>query len=143
MSEGARPFPLKVFDTKIVEKLFILPFQIITKSDEEVVAPIKRKRGRPKKILPFTIEKKKTLSDNTKKKIAENSKKFSICKLCKKQCKGFRGLVDHMHNDHSDYKPWQCNYCEVKTSFAKTLYKHLKQVHKVCSYYLHKCLCSA
>ena len=89
------------------------------------------------KIIPITNAKKKTLSDHTKKKIAENNKKFSICKLCKKQCKGFRGLVDHMHNDHSDYKPWQCNYCDVKTSFVKTLYRHLKQVHKVSLYYLH------
>ena len=40
---------------------------------------------------------KRTLSDRTKKKIAENNRKFSICKLCSKQCKGFRGLVDHMH----------------------------------------------
>ena len=83
---------------------------------------------------------KKTLSDKTKRKIAENNRKFSVCKLCRwksspplwwsslrcvhdshhhlhvhllqqasiliiiitifcsKQCRGFRGLVDHMHN---------------------------------------------
>ena len=94
--------------------------------------PVKRKRGRPRKILPLDqLKKKRTLSDYTKKKIAENNKKFSICKLCKKQCKGFRGLVDHMHKDHSDYKPWQCSYCDVKTAFVKTLYRHLKQQHKV------------
>ena len=95
-------------------------------------APVKRKRGRPRKVIPLDqLKKKRTLSDHTKMKIAENNKKFSICKLCQKQCKGFRGLVDHMHKDHSDYKPWQCSYCSVKTAFVKTLYRHLKQVHKV------------
>ena len=93
---------------------------------------IKRKRGRPKKIIPpEKLIKRKTLSDYTKRKIAENNKKFSVCKLCKRQCRGFRGLVDHMHRDHSDYKPWQCTYCDHKTAFVKTLYRHLKQVHKV------------
>ena len=98
---------------------------------------MKRKRGRPRKIIPLDkLNKKRTLSDYTKRKIAENNKKFSICKLCKKQCKGFRGLVDHMHRDHSDYKPWQCSFCDTKTAFVKTLYRHLKQVHKVI-YFLH------
>ena len=30
-------------------------------------------------------------SESTKKKISENNKKFSICKLCGSHCKGFRG----------------------------------------------------
>ena len=33
------------------------------------------------------------LSEHTKKKISDNSRKFSICKLCDKQCKGFRGGI--------------------------------------------------
>ena len=95
-------------------------------------APVKRKRGRPRKILPpEALVKRKTLSELTKRKIAENNKKFSVCKLCGKQCKGFRGLVDHMHRDHSEHKPWKCNFCDHKTAFVKTLYRHLKQEHKV------------
>ena len=89
--------------------------------------------------VPEDLQKlKKTLSDKTKRKIAENNRKFSICKLCRgdltsffflicaissKQCRGFRGLVDHMHRDHSDYKPWQCSHCSTKTAFVKTLYR--------------------
>ena len=69
------------------------------------------------------------MSEVTKRKISENNKKFSICKICKKQCRGFRGLVDHMHRDHEDYKPWKCHVCDVRTAFVKTLYRHLKQVH--------------
>ena len=79
------------------------------------------------------------MSDITKKKISENNKKFSICKLCSKQCRGFRGLVDHMHKDHPDFKPWQCGHCEEKTAFVKTLYRHLKQVHDVCEHPCPKC----
>ena len=111
--------------------------KIIKEADMETSGPalntvIKRKRGRPKKIIPpEKLIKRKTLSEYTKRKIAENNKKFSVCKLCSKQCRGFRGLVDHMHKDHSDYKPWQCSYCDHKTAFVKTLYRHLKQVHKV------------
>ena len=94
--------------------------------------PVKRKRGRPRKIIPLDkLKNKRKLSDMTKQKIAENNKKFSICKLCSKQCRGFRGLVDHMHRDHSDYKPWECGFCETKTAFVKTLYRHLKQEHSV------------
>ena len=69
------------------------------------------------------------MSDVTKKKISENNKKFSICKICDKQCRGFRGLVDHMHKDHEDYKPWKCHMCSVRTAFVKTLYRHIKQEH--------------
>ena len=155
---------------------------------------------------------KKTLSDKTKRKIAENNRKFSVCKLCRwkswsplwwlslwawrssssswlsaaasiypnhhhhhlhlhllqkampglprsygphahahanqlhhywhiiiiiivififcsKQCRGFRGLVDHMHRDHSDYKPWQCSHCPTKTAFVKTLYRYIRPKH--------------
>ena len=36
-----------------------------------------------------------------------------------------------MHRDHSDYKPWQCGFCDTKTAFVKTLYRHLKQEHSV------------
>ena len=54
---------------------------------------------------------------------------LSICKLCSKQCRGFRGLVDHMHRDHQDYKPWSCHLCNEKTTFVKTLYRHLKKEH--------------
>ena len=43
-----------------------------------------------------------------------------------KQCRGFRGLVDHMHRDHSDYKPWQCSHCPTKTAFVKTLYRYIR-----------------
>ena len=63
----------------------------------------KKKRGRPRKVrrgsciwkekimrngnlpqVPEDLQKlKKTLSDKTKKKIAENNRKFSICKLCR------------------------------------------------------------
>jgi len=91
----------------------------------------KKKRGRPRKVPEDLQKLKKTLSDKTKKKIAENNRKFSICKLCSKQCRGFRGLVDHMHRDHSDYKPWQCSHCTTKTAFVKTLYRHLKQRHGI------------
>ena len=36
--------------------------------------------------VPEDLQKeKKTLSDKTKKKIAENNRKFSICKLCRYQ----------------------------------------------------------
>ena len=69
------------------------------------------------------------MSDITKRKISEKCKKFSICKLCSKQCRGFRGLVDHMHRDHRDYKPWRCHICDERTTFVKTLYRHLRQEH--------------
>ena len=71
------------------------------------------------------------MSDLTKQKISENSKKFSICKLCSKQCRGFRGLVDHMHQDHRDHRPWKCHLCDERTAFVKTLYRHLRQCHNV------------
>ena len=71
------------------------------------------------------------MSEFTKKKISENNKIFSICKICKKQCRGFRGLVDHMHKDHKDYKPWRCHLCDERTAFVKTLYRHLKTEHDV------------
>ena len=71
------------------------------------------------------------MSDLTKQKILENSKKFSICKLCSKQCRGFRGLVDHMHQDHRDHRPWKCHLCDERTAFVKTLYRHLRQCHNV------------
>ena len=77
---------------------------------------MKRKRGRPKKVfnrffipalgrlywpgqvIPLEqLKNKKKLSELTKWKISENNKKFSVCKLCGRQCRGFRGLVDHMH----------------------------------------------
>ena len=61
----------------------------------------------------------------------ESNKKFSICKLCKKQCRGFRGLVDHMYRDHEDYKPWRCHVCDYKAAFVKTLYRHLKKEHGI------------
>jgi len=106
--------------------------KIITTPMENLTMPVKRKRGRPRKIIPIEkLKNKRKLSDRTKQKIAENNKKFSICKLCSKQCRGFRGLVDHMHRDHSDYKPWQCGFCDTKTAFVKTLYRHLKQEHGV------------
>ena len=90
----------------------------------------KRKSGRPKyKILPTRKSRKMSLI--TKKKLSDNTKNFSICKLCSKQCRGFRGLVDHMHKDHSDYRPWKCHICDEKTAFVKTLYRHLKQNHNV------------
>ena len=69
------------------------------------------------------------MSDATKIKLSEHHKRFSICKLCSKQCRGFRGLVDHMHRDHQDYKPWSCHLCNEKTTFVKTLYRHLKKEH--------------
>ena len=69
------------------------------------------------------------MSEVTKKKISENNKIFSKCKICKKQCRGFRGLVDHMNRDHSDYKPWRCHLCDERTAFVKTLYRHLKTEH--------------
>ena len=90
----------------------------------------KRKRGRPKNAT-LPSRKGRRMSEKTKKKISENNKKFSICKLCSKQCRGFRGLVDHMHRDHSDYRPWKCHICEEKTAFVKTLYRHLKTAHDV------------
>ena len=87
-----------------------------------------RKRGRP--ISRVNKEPKtRQMSDTTKKKIAESIKTFSICKLCNKQCRGFRGLVDHMHRDHEDYKPWRCHICNERTAFVKTLYRHLKKEH--------------
>ena len=93
----------------------------------ETSLPLKRKRGRPttKVKKPLT----KQLTNSTKKKISDSSRKFSLCKLCSKQCRGFRGLVDHMHRDHQDYKPWSCHLCNEKTTFVKTLYRHLKQEH--------------
>ena len=107
-------------------------FKIIGSEIDNEDTPIKRKRGRPKKNIPVDVHKKKRkLSDFTKRKIAENNKKFSVCKLCSRQCRGFRGLVDHMHKDHSDYKPWKCSFCDTSTAFVKTLYRHLKQVHHV------------
>ena len=69
------------------------------------------------------------MSDTTRNKIAESIKTFSICKLCSKQCRGFRGLVDHMHRDHENYKPWKCHVCPERTAFVKTLYRHLKNEH--------------
>merc|ERR1712025_1387565 len=94
--------------------------------------PAKKKRVRPRKIIPIEkLQNRRQLSDKTKQKIAENNRKFSICKLCNKQCKGFRGLVDHMHKDHSDHKPWKCSFCDTSTAFVKTLYRHLKQKHGV------------
>ena len=69
------------------------------------------------------------MSEITRKKISESNKKFSVCKLCGLQCRGFRGLVDHMHRDHQDFKPWKCHICDFSTTFTKTLYRHLKQVH--------------
>ena len=69
------------------------------------------------------------MSEVTKRKISESSRRFSICKLCGLQCRGFRGLVDHMHRDHQDYKPWHCHICGLRTTFAKTLYRHLREEH--------------
>ena len=87
----------------------------------------KRRRGRPRtKDRP---PKTRLISKITRKKISESAKKFSVCKLCCLQCRGFRGLVDHMHRDHQDYKPWECHICDFRTTFSKTLYRHLKQVH--------------
>ena len=71
------------------------------------------------------------MTEVTKKKISENNKIFSLCNICKKQCQGFRGLVDHMHKDHTDYKPWRCHLCDERTAFVKTLYRHLKTKHDV------------
>ena len=79
------------------------------------------------------------MSDITKKKISEKCKKFSLCKLCSKQCRGFRGLVDHMHRDHEDYKPWRCHICHERTTFVKTLYRHLNQKHDTKSSPCHVC----
>ena len=90
--------------------------------------PQPRKRGRPR-IKRNQPPKTRQMSEVTKRKISENNKKFSICKICHKQCRGFRGLVDHMHRDHEDYKPWKCHICDVRTAFVKTLYRHLKQEH--------------
>ena len=87
----------------------------------------KRRRGRP--VTRYRPPKTRLMSEVTKKKISESSRKFSICKLCDLQCRGFRGLVDHMHRDHQDYKPWQCHICGLRTTFAKTLYRHLKEEH--------------
>ena len=84
-----------------------------------------RRRGRPISKKPRT----RRMSDTTKKKISESIKTFSICKLCSKQCRGFRGLVDHMHRDHENYKPWKCHICPESTAFVKTLYRHLKKEH--------------
>ena len=69
------------------------------------------------------------MDEITKKKITENNRIFSLCKICKKQCRGFRGLVDHMNMDHTDYKPWRCHLCDEGTAFVKTLYRHLKTKH--------------
>ena len=88
---------------------------------------MKRKRGRPKTKVRNSPTKQ--LTSSTKKKISDSSRRFSICKLCSKQCRGFRGLVDHMHRDHQDYKPWRCHLCRERTTFVKTLYRHLKQEH--------------
>jgi len=87
--------------------------------------------AREKQALEADKQPKKTrkMSDLTKQKISENNRKFSVCKLCNKQCRGFRGLVDHMHRDHEDYKPWRCHMCYVRTAFVKTLYRHLRQEH--------------
>ena len=99
---------------------------------------VKRKRGRPRTKVHIK-GKRRRMSDITKKKISENNKKFSVCKICQKQCRGFRGLVDHMHKDHPDFKPWQCGYCEERTAFVKTLYRHLKQAHDVSEHPCPKC----
>ena len=99
---------------------------------------MKRKRGRPRTKVDVKLKRKK-MSDLTKKKISENNKRFSICKICQKQCRGFRGLVDHMHKDHPDYKPWQCSHCSERTAFVKTLYRHLKQAHNVSECACPKC----
>ena len=89
----------------------------------------KRKRGRPK--TKNHLLQKRPMTEVTKKKISENNKIFSLCKICKKQCHGFRGMVDHMHKDHTDYKPWRCHLCDERTAFVKTLYRHLKTKHDV------------
>ena len=75
--------------------------------------------------------KKRRMDEITKKKISDYNKIFSLCNICKKQCRGFRGLVDHINKDHTDYKPWRCHLCDERTAFVKTLYRHLKQVHQV------------
>ena len=93
------------------------------------------KRGRPKDCKKLS----RRMSDITKKKISEKCKKFSLCKLCSKQCRGFRGLVDHMHRDHEDYKPWRCHICHERTTFVKTLYRHLNQKHDTKSSPCHVC----
>ena len=54
---------------------------------------------------------------------------MGLSKLCNKQCRGIRGLVDHMHSEHKDYKPWECHICDVRTTFVKTLYRHLREEH--------------
>ena len=101
--------------------------KIFTSCDD--LRGIKRKRGRPRGKSRHSL--RGQMSDVTKKKLADSSKKFSLCKLCSKQCRGFRGLVDHMHRDHEDYKPWRCHLCEESSAFVKTLFKHLKQEHGV------------
>ena len=75
--------------------------------------------------------KKRRMDEITKKKISDYNKIFSLCNICKKQCRGFRGLVDHINKDHTDYKPWRCHLCDERTAFVKTLYRHLKTEHNV------------
>ena len=75
--------------------------------------------------------KKRRMDEITKKKISDYNKIFSLCNICKKQCRGFRGLVDHINKDHTDYKPWRCHLCDERTAFVKTLYRHLKTKHNV------------
>ena len=62
----------------------------------------RKKPGRPKTKVSISTKKRK-MSDETKEKISANNKIFSICKICHLQCRGFRGLVDHMHRVISFY----------------------------------------
>ena len=106
-------------------------------SQEIVINPpppptLPRRRGRPLSQNKSNKEPRtRQMSDKTKKKIADSIKTFSICKLCSKQCRGFRGLVDHMHRDHENYKPWKCHIFPERTAFVKTLYlyRHLKNTY--------------
>lgn len=105
-----------------------LPEEDVSFNCEKLLVSERKKPGRPKTKVSISTKKRK-MSDETKEKISANNKIFSICKICHLQCRGFRGLVDHMHRAHPDFKPWKCGHCDERTAFVKTLYRHLKQAH--------------
>ena len=43
--------------------------------------------------IQYIIKNHIDFSEATKQKISENVKKNSVCKLCKKECNGFRGKI--------------------------------------------------
>jgi len=75
------------------------------------------------------ITKEIFLKKRKSERIRENNKKFSRCDICLQQCKGFRGKVDHIINEHGNYSPWKCLQCGMKFAFIKTIFRHMKTVH--------------